>query len=292
MSDVTLIGLGAMGLALARALVNGGHSTTVWNRTQSRIDEATSFGALGASSVIDAVEANSILLVCLSNYSATRSILDTDEVRSHLSGKTLVQMGTGTPSEARENEKWMENLGGDYLDVTIQPYPEGIGDPESRFFISGSEAAYQLALPFLRLFGGDLRYLGENVGAANTLDLGELTYYLGIYIGFAHAARICEVESVDLDQFASLFKEQEPGRDLADMVHADSYEVGAIHAGASIKTWEGCIQLIQDHARLNEMNSEVPDFFSNLFNRALDSGYGDEDVAAIVKVLRQTEQSA
>ena len=213
MSNVTLIGLGAMGSALAKALVNGGHATTVWNRTQSGIDSAVSIGATGAANIIEAINASDVLLVCLSNYTATRSILDTDEVRRHLADKTLVQMGTGTPSEARENESWMKVLGGDYLDVTIQPYPEGIGAPESRFFISGSESACKLSLPFLQLF--------------------------------------------------------------------------AIHPGASVKTWEGCIKLIQDHARFRELNSEIPDFYSDLFNRAIDSGYGEEDVASIVKVLRE-----
>jgi 3-hydroxyisobutyrate dehydrogenase-like beta-hydroxyacid dehydrogenase len=63
-------------------------------------------------------------------------------------------MGTGTPSEARENESWMKDLGGDYLDVTIAPYPEGIGAVEGRFFISGSESVYKLSQPYLELFGG------------------------------------------------------------------------------------------------------------------------------------------
>ena len=287
MSDVTLIGLGAMGLALCKALINGGHATTVWNRTQSKTDHAVSIGAKGTSNVIEAIEANEVLLVCMSNYSATRSILDTDKVRSHLTGKTLVQMGTGTPSEAKENEHWMKSLGGKYLDVTIQPYPERIGEPESRFFISGSKAVYKTVRHFLELFGGDLRYLGENVSAANTLDLGKLIYSLGKYVGFAHAARICETENVSLDQFASIFEEGEPARNLADMVHANNYRVGAIHPGASIKTWEGCIKLIRNHAKLNEMNSEIPDFYSDLFNRAIDSDLGEEDVASIVKVLRQ-----
>lgn len=287
MSGVTLVGLGAMGMALSKALTNGGHTTTVWNRTQSKIDQAVSAGAKGTSSVIEAIGANEVLLVCMSNYTVTRSILDTDAVRSLLAGKILVQMGTGTPGEAKESEHWMNSLGGRYLDVTIQPYPDNIGDPESRFFISGSESVYEIVRHFLELFGGDLRYLGENVSAANTLDLGELIYSLGQYVAFAHAARICEAENVSLDQFASIFEEGEPARDLADMVHANNYRVGAIHPGASIKTWEGCIKLIQRHAKLNGMNSEIPDFYSDLFNRAIDSDFGEEDVASLVKVLRR-----
>ena len=38
MTDVTMIGLGAMGSALARAFIGAGHSVTVWNRTAARIE--------------------------------------------------------------------------------------------------------------------------------------------------------------------------------------------------------------------------------------------------------------
>ena len=286
MSDVTLIGLGAMGSALAKALIDAGHSITAWNRSPERLEKIVALGARGASDVSDAVKSSNVILVCVSNYTATRKFLGTEEVISHLRGKTLVQMGSGTPSEARDNESWMKSRGGDYLDVSIQSYPEGIGEEGSLFFISGSQAAYELSLPFLREFGGDLRYYGENVGAANSLDMGELVYSLGKFIGFAHAARICEAEGVGLDQFASIFPEGEPARELADMVHADNYALGDIHPGASVRVWEGVVQLMQDHAQKSGINSEVPNFISALFKRTMDLGYGEEDVAALVKSLR------
>lgn len=37
MTDITMVGLGAMGGALARAFLGAGHATTVWNRTSSKI---------------------------------------------------------------------------------------------------------------------------------------------------------------------------------------------------------------------------------------------------------------
>lgn len=286
MSDVTLIGLGAMGSALAKALIDAGHSITAWNRSPERLKKIVALGAHGASDVLDAVKSSTVILVCVSNYTATRYLLGAEEVTPHLRGKTLVQMGSGTPSEARDNEAWMKSLGGDYLDVTIKPYPEGIGKEDSRFFISGSKAAYKLSLPFLKNFGGDLRYYGENVGAANTLDMGGLVCSLAMFVGFAHAARICEAEGVGLDQFASIFPEGESARELADMVHADNYAVGDIHPGASVRVWEGAVQLMQDHAQKSGINSEVPNFISALFKRTMDLGYGEEDVAALVKALR------
>ncbi|MBK0400987.1 NAD(P)-binding domain-containing protein [Limibaculum sp. M0105] len=45
MADVSMIGLGAMGSALARAMVSAGHTTIVWNRPPDRAELLVSLGA-------------------------------------------------------------------------------------------------------------------------------------------------------------------------------------------------------------------------------------------------------
>ena len=192
MSDITMIGLGAMGSALARVLVKAGHGVTVWNRSPQRIEPLVALGATGAASVSEAVRASPLILVCIDNYAATRGLLESDQVAPHLAGRTLVQMSTGTPKEARDSEAWVTGRGGAYLDVAIEQYPEGIGSADGRLLIARSDAAFARAEPFLKCFAGNLRYLGENIGAAATLDLAELAMDLGNFVAIAHANRLCE----------------------------------------------------------------------------------------------------
>ena len=45
MSDVTVIGLGAMGSALARTVLQAGYSVTVWNRSSDKIKPLVDIGA-------------------------------------------------------------------------------------------------------------------------------------------------------------------------------------------------------------------------------------------------------
>jgi len=51
MSDISTLGLGLMGSALARSLVNGGHDVTVWNRSPAKIQPLVDAGAAPAASV-------------------------------------------------------------------------------------------------------------------------------------------------------------------------------------------------------------------------------------------------
>ena len=286
MSEISVIGLGAMGAALAQALVNAGHDVTVWNRTPQKMEPLTALGANGAENVVNAVQASPVIIVCIDNYTATNKLLRADDVVPHLSGRTVIQLSTGTPKEARESEAWLKNCGADYLDGAIDAYPDGIGAADGRILIAGSEAAFERCKAFLKCLGDDLRYLGENIGAAAVLDLAELSHSLGKYVGFAHGAHLCESEGVGVDLFASLFAEGERARELAEIIHAGAYELSSLHPGASISVWEGVAQRLQTQARDAEMSSEFPNFISGMFKRAIAAGYGEEDVAALVKALR------
>ena len=286
MSGISVIGLGAMGSALARALVKAGHEVTVWNRSPQKMEPLVDLGADGAESVLETVQASPLILVCIDNYAATTTLLRSDDVVPHLSGRTVIQLSTGTPREARESEAWLKDCGADYLDGAILAYPDGIGAADSVLLFSGSEAAFQRSKAFLKCLAGDLRYLGKTVGAAAALDLAILSHSLGKYVGFAHAARICEAEGVGADLLASLFAEGERARELAEIVHAGAYELSSLYPGASIRVWEEVVQRLQSQARDAKMSSEFPNNISGIFNRAIVAGHGEEDLAALVKVLR------
>ena len=287
MSDISMIGLGAMGTALAKAQVNAGHDVTVWNRSPQRMTPLVELGAKGAESVAAAVKASPLIMVCIDNYTATNALLRADDVVVHLSGRSVIQLSTGTPSEARNSEAWLQARGAAYLDGVIDPYPDGIGAADAQILFSGSKAVFEASEAFLKCLGGDLRFISEKVGAAAALDLADLSWSLGRYVGFAHGARLCEVEGVGLDLFAARHPEGNRMRELAEIIHAEAFALGSLHPGASIRVWEECIQRLQSQARDAGMSSEFPDNISGIFKRAIAAGIGEEDLAALIKVLRE-----
>lgn len=97
MKDITVIGLGRMGLALARTLLGSGHRVTVWNRSSVKSRKIVSEGALLAQTVAAAIEASPIVLVCINNYSTTREIIEFDQILPKLKNRIFVQLSSGTP---------------------------------------------------------------------------------------------------------------------------------------------------------------------------------------------------
>ena len=74
---------------------------------------------------------------------------------------------------------------------------------------------------------------------------------------------------------------------MAQVIHANSYG----RPGATLIVWVGALERVQNQARDAGINREIPDHVSDLFERAIAAGHGDEDVAALVKVLRHADDT-
>ena len=78
---IGIIGLGAMGAALAQSLLNNGMEVHVWNRTAEKSVALVQKGAVQASRPADVCAASSMIIVCLSDYSAWADILEASAMR-------------------------------------------------------------------------------------------------------------------------------------------------------------------------------------------------------------------
>ena len=161
MADVTVLGLGAMGAALAKVLLKAQHRTTVWNRSRAKAELLAQEGALVARKTIgEAVSSSSLIIACLDSYATTHALLLSDDIKARLPGRTIVQLSTGSPHEARDALAMFTKEGTSYLDGAIMAYPEEIGQPNAMILLSGSEFTYQNHKQTLGALGGDLRYVG------------------------------------------------------------------------------------------------------------------------------------
>jgi 3-hydroxyisobutyrate dehydrogenase-like beta-hydroxyacid dehydrogenase len=272
-----------MGSALARALIGAGHEVTLWNRTRAKIEPFLAQGAKGAADLPTALEASPIVLICIDNYDVTRDLLGDEALLSLLAGRTLIQLSTGTPEEARASESWLEPHGLSYLDGAIMPYPDAIGQEDAQILFAGPEQAFRESKPYLDCLGGDLRYLGKNIAAAATLDMALLTVELGKYVGTLHGALLCGAEGVGLKVFASMFPEGELTRAFIELLASEAFD----NPNCTLTVWLAALQRIQDQARDVGINSEIPDFYAGLFKRAIAAGCGEQDLAATIKILRR-----
>jgi 3-hydroxyisobutyrate dehydrogenase-like beta-hydroxyacid dehydrogenase len=275
-ADVAVLGLGNMGSALARTLVASSADVVVWNRSPARAEPVATAGASVAETPGAAVAAAEVVLVCLDTYATTTSVL----ADAGVAGRTIVELGTGTPAQARSAARSFTARGAMYLDGAILGGPVGVGTPDLVIAYAGPRPVYDRVEPLLTPLAGGTRHVGEAPGAAAVLDLAWLTARLGIYVGIAHGAALCDADGVDLDAYAAVIADP-GGRALVGVMRDGTFA----NPGATIAVWLEAVERIREHGAAAAVPGDVPDLVASLLRRAIAAGLGDEHVAALVKVL-------
>lgn len=283
MSEATVIGLGNMGSALARALLENGRAVTVWNRSPEKAASLVAKGALLAPSPSAAIMDSPFIMVCVTNYAAANRILD--EVAANLPGKLLAQLTTGLPKDARAGEMWAHEHGIEYLDCAITGSPSSIGTPSAHILVAGSQAAFQKAEPILRILASNLDYKGESIGLASAWDMVLIMRYYGMFLSLFHSVQICLAEGIPLEQYITVLGEQGKHYEkwLCENIQSGNYQ----ETSAPLELWAGGIKQAAQHAEDSHIHAEFPKLAARLFQEAMDAGYGREEVSALFKVLQK-----
>lgn len=278
--DVSVIGLGLMGSALAAALLKGGRRVAVWNRSTDKAAPLVAAGAEAPGTVAATVAASPIVLVCVADYAASKALLSAPEVAPSFAGRTVVELTTGSPDDAREGEARIRAAGAGYLDGAVMEYPGRIGAPNALILLSGPAPIFQRVAPVLAPLGGDIRHVGETIAAANVLDMAVLMRYLGMAMGTLQGSLICESEGIGADAYVEVMTDK-LSRSLAKTIAAGTFA----KTGGPLRVWAYGFDRIREQARKRGISQELPDLIARLMRQAIAAGHGDEDIAALVKVM-------
>ncbi|MDN5725318.1 MAG: NAD(P)-binding domain-containing protein [Propionibacteriales bacterium] len=180
LEPVTVIGLGPMGQAMARALHAGGHPVTVWNRTASRAVELVGEGVRLAESPRDAVEASELVLLSLTDYRPMYEILST--TLPALAGRTVVNLSSDTPERTREAADWMGRRGAAFVAGGVMVPAPMVGTAASYVYYSGAESAITRHRDTLARIG-EPRVLGSDPALAQVMYQAQLDVFLSESVG-------------------------------------------------------------------------------------------------------------
>jgi 3-hydroxyisobutyrate dehydrogenase-like beta-hydroxyacid dehydrogenase len=282
---ILVIGLGRMGFALAATLLKNNYEVSVWNRTVSKAAPLVEAGASQVSSVAEGINVSEVIVVCVGNYDDTKLLL---EDCGDLTGKTLMQLTTASGPETREMETWAIQNGALYLDGAIMGFPSEVGTETGFLLVAGSEAAWRACESIVMCLGGASRFLGENVAAPTVLDAALLISEMSTIMGMIQGAHIVEKEGLDVGEYVEIVAGLVAADDGGDLRRQGNAIVRNDFSDteAALGTWSaGLSNLVGDLAKRG-LNVEFAQAISGLLERALRAGYAEEEVAAVIKVMR------
>lgn len=283
-SPVTMLGLGTVGIPIAEAFLAAGHPTTVWNRSPSKADAVVAKGARRAATVVDAVSASPLVVVCVSNYDAANELLAS--AGGALAGRVLVNLTTGTPAEARDMAAWAAAHGADYLDGAIMAVPQTIGLPQAVLLYSGSTPAFQahdLALGSL----GTSRYLGADPATAALYDIGLLDAMYAMYAGFFHSVALVGTAKIDAVPFTSVLVGWLTA--ILDLLPGFAAEIdtGAYPNRVSgLELNRDAVANVRQVSQDQGMTVDVLGAFQALMDQRVRNGHGTDSLSSVIEAFR------
>jgi 3-hydroxyisobutyrate dehydrogenase len=182
-SRVAFIGLGTMGLPMARNLLAAGHQVVGCDLDMTR---AEALGAPVAATAAEAAEDAELALLSLSSPEAVALVAG--ELPR---GVLLVDLSTGPPALARRLAEEFEAA----LDAPVSGGPRGAESATLTIMVGGRPDAYERAEPLLRSLGRPVLVGGP--GAGQTAKLCNNLIAGATMAAIAEACAIAEREGID-----------------------------------------------------------------------------------------------
>ena len=156
------IGMGRMGYAMAYRLLKGGCKVAVWNRTRAKAEPLAEFGAVIVDAKTDLAGCD-IVFTMVSTTSDLKEVLF--EAGGLLSGaskpKLVVDCSSISQEGSADVRAELEKRGVAYLCAPVSGNAKVAKAAKLSVVASGPKAQYELAEPYLKMFGRSATYLGE-----------------------------------------------------------------------------------------------------------------------------------
>lgn len=284
MSDISVIGLGVMGSALARTLLENGYAVTVWNRSPEKAGPLVSAGATAAETAAEAVAASPATITCIASHDKTIALLET--MASSLRGKTIIELSTGGATEAEALAKLLSDNGAGWLIGIINAYPPAIGKPESVLTIVGDPAHWETWKPAIMALGGSSAHAGTEAGMLAALFAALFTTRQGFMFGMIYGGLVCKKAGIPLETFAkqipvSMGVLPSYHKYFSDTVPARNFD----NPPATMTTYAAALDDALSTFKAVGAPAELPQLFSDLAHRGVDAGLDEKALTALVELL-------
>lgn len=169
---VGFIGLGLMGMPMARNVLKAGYPLTVHNRSRGKVDEIAKEGATAATSPAEVATNSDVVLSCLPMPADVLSVYlgENGVVSQARPGQILCDMSTVSPETHQQVAEAARAKGAHYLDAPISGGVAGARDGTLSIMVGGDAAVFGRLKPLLEVMGKNI-YLAGGVGAGTTVKL-------------------------------------------------------------------------------------------------------------------------
>ncbi len=203
---IGFLGTGLMGQPMVLRLLTANRTVTVYNRTKSKLQPLTTAGAKIAESASEVIQNADCIILMLSDASAIQQLLLSDESISHLANRTIIQMGTISPTQSRSIHDAVVAAGGEYLEAPVLGSIPQVKTGELIVMVGSTDTQFAKYEKLLQNYSPKPIHVGE-VGTAAAMKLALNQLIAGLTSTFALSLSFVQQQGVDVEQFMSVVRQ-------------------------------------------------------------------------------------
>jgi 3-hydroxyisobutyrate dehydrogenase len=281
--NVTLIGTGILGRAVAERLHQTGRSVTVYNRTRSRAESLKQLGLRVAGSCKEAVASSDTIILLLADTPAIRSVLFGKE-GPDLIGRIVIQMGTIAPGESRSLGETIVRAGGEYCEAPVLGSVTEARSGALLVLFGGTIEQFNRLRDLFHSLADSPAYVGP-VGKAAALKLALNQLIAAEIAAFSLSLGLVRQADVDVSLFMNILRESALYAPTYDKKLPRLLKRDYTNPNFSTRHMLKDVHLILNEAETHRLSTGGLAGLEPLLSRSIEQGLGDLDYSAVYDVI-------
>ena len=146
---ISFIGIGLMGLPMAKNILKTGYSLKAFNRSQNKAEALKEFGADIATSIEDAVKDSDVIITMLTDDTAINEVMGSPNFLENLkSSSTVIDMSSVKPTTATKFGNNLKSKNIKYLDAPVSGGTIGAEEASLAIMVGGEQDVFNESLMF------------------------------------------------------------------------------------------------------------------------------------------------
>ena len=284
---VAFIGLGTMGAPMAQNLLKAGHEVIVHNRTRDREAPLAEMGAQRAASPQESAASAEAIVTCVSDSPDVQAVVlgEGGVIHGANAGSLVIDMSTISPTVTRQIAQELNQRGIAMLDAPVSGGSEGAKQGTLSIMIGGEAADVERAKPLLQAMGQTITHVGS-LGAGQLTKAINQIIAAGTYWAVAEGMSLGLKAGLDMDKLVQAVGSGAAGS--WGLTHRSGNMIrNEYPLGFRMRLHRKDLVIALETARELGVTLPVAAYVEQVENGLIARGYGDDDISAIARSVRE-----
>jgi 3-hydroxyisobutyrate dehydrogenase len=284
---VGFVGMGIMGVPMARNLMKAGFEVTVYNRTASKCKELVDEGAGQAATPAEAAAKSDATITIVSDTPDVEEVILGEKgiIQSARKGSIVIDMSTISPKATKKMASALKEEGIGMLDAPVSGGDIGAINGTLTIMVGGETSDYERAVPLFEAMGKTVTHVGPSGSGQSTKLCNQCLVAINL-VAVCEALLLAKKSGLDLQKSfrvltggaANSFQLEKLGPRIAEGDHVP---------GFMIKLLQKDLRLVVEAAAEGELPIPATVFAQQMFSAVAAEGGGELGTQGVIRAFEK-----